>query len=344
LFFFRFFDALLLLYFVLSSSILLFFLVQSYCLNVFALEAIRSSAILPTPRFAAAAAYDGDETIYVIGGYLGVYQSAIGEILRFNISSEAVEVTARFPDNQVRSQGSAVYDRDDDVIYYFGGADYNLNGQRNYWKINILQGTMASSSLSVWAWNGNTAIWDNTTDSAYLFGTRNPWDSSQVVQFSKATATFTDLLPGVPPQVLKFDFAVTVWDPATKIAYIMGGQSMIEGEYAYDRIFKWTAATGQLELLPTKLPHDILWTSGVWNPNNNCAYLIGTGYFGWEGGDNALTFCPSTNNITTFVVDNFPARSEETAAVYVEKLNRIYVFGGYMENSIQSNEIIYIDL
>jgi len=324
------------------KAILLFLLVQSY--ESYALEAVRSRSTLPTPRFATSAVYDGNDSIFIVGGYQGGYNTTNGEIVRFNISSEDVQVTARLLDNQVRSQGAAVYDWDDDVIYYFGGTNLSNVGNRDYFTVDLKTGNSTLTPLNIWAWNSNIAIWDNVTKSALLFGSQNPWDGSQIVQFFKTTSTFTDLLPWSPPQIRSFDFAVTVWDAANRTAYILGGQSFVEGELAYDRIFKWTEATRQLELLPTKLPHEILWTSGVWNPNDNCAYLIGTGYFEWEGGDNALTFCPTTNNVTTFSVDNFPTKSEETAAVYVEKLNRIYIFGGYMDDNIQSNEIIYIDL
>jgi hypothetical protein len=312
--------------------------------SVFALEAIRSDATLPTPRFATAAAYDGDDSIYIVGGYQGGYTTTIGEILRYSISTEDVQVVARFPDNQVRRSGSAVYDPNADILYYFGGADFNGNGARNYWTIDVTQGTMTSAQLGVWAWNGNSAVWDNATQSALLFGSQNPWDGSQVIAFSTTSREFTNQLPWSPPDVLKFDLASTVWDSVNRVAYIMGGSSLIEGDLKYDRIFKWTASNRQLELLDITLPYDIMWTSGVWDASSNCAYLIGTGYFPWDGENNALRFCPSTNNITAMVVDNFPPRSEETSSVYVEKLNRIYIFGGWIENSIQSNEIVYIDL
>jgi len=309
------------------------------------LEAIQSPVTFSSPRWATTVVYDGNDFIYIIGGYQGAYTTAIGEIVRYNISSEEVQVVAQFPGNQARRHGSAVYDAVDDMIYYFGGSDYNGNGVRNYYIIDVKQWTFAQNSFGVWAFNGNTAIWDNTTQSALLFGTQNPWDSSQVMEWSKSSQQFTNLLPWNPPHVLKFDFAVTVWDTPNRTAYIIGGSSIIEGVLSYRRIFKWTAATQQIELLNATLPYDTLWTSGVWDPNSKCAILTGNGYFAWEEGHNALRFCPATEEVTPFVIDNFPNQVEETAAIYVEKLKRIYVVGGFSEaNSTISEHIVFIDL
>jgi hypothetical protein len=128
--------------------------------------------------------------------------------------------------------------------------------------------------------------------------------------------------------------ATAVWSPTEKCAYVFGGDG---GPYSQADIHQFVPG-GHVTKLRAKLPKNLSYAPAIY-ANDGQIYVVGTG--------SLMLFDPAALQAIIVLVDNYPLNLQDTAAVYVPKLNRIYIFGGwgcFEDPGKQRDWIGYIDL
>src|SRR3989338_5908801 len=168
----------------------------------------------------------------------------------------------------------AAYDPITDKAYIFGGFGSTVNSHLS----EIIEYTPSTGIVVTrpetlpTPRNGSSAVWDPTTNKAYVFGGYDGSFYNQIIEFSPSTGMLV-----IRPETLPTgrDGTSAVWDPVNNKAYIFGG---FGGSYL-NEIVEYTPSTGMVVLKSETLPVGIYCTSAIWDTNTNMAYIFG-GYNG----------------------------------------------------------------
>jgi len=236
-----------------------------------------------------------------------------------------------------------VYDVDKDTIYWIGGLDsLGYYAHPQIWALELMDDgaslNMTETSRMPSARYDAASIWDDVNKHAYTFGGYNGSSSfNAILRFSPLDNTTVEMSATLPSNR---HLTSAVWDPRTEVAYIFGGRTGSSGGYLND-ILRWDSKSDALTKLNVSLPVQIAFTSAVWAGEE--AWIVG----GFSNVANnwpaVVRFNPATNQVTSFQVEGLPDKLYATAAVYVERLTRIYIFGGYGDGAYRQ-DIWYIDL
>src|SRR5665811_555736 len=117
---------------------LLFALIASVLVEISIGQELNAEVVktrLPDKMIRTASIYDGNDSIYIIGGYRPISGVTSEEILKFSITDETITQEASLP-LQIQ-RGSAVLDNQGENIYYFGGIDGTYSSKADIYKFNL---------------------------------------------------------------------------------------------------------------------------------------------------------------------------------------------------------------
>jgi hypothetical protein len=125
-----------------------------------------------------------------------------------------------------------------------------------------------------------------------------------------------------------------VWNPATRKAYLFGG----DGGTGYsNQILVWDEATNAVSISTAKLPIANSFSSAVWDSTNNVAYVFG----GFETGGNfnasIVKYAPATSTVTV-LHDSLDSARGVTSAAWTG--SSAYVVGGTVLGTGVTREIV----
>ena len=133
------------------------------------------------------------------------------------------------------------------------------------------------------------------------------------------------------------------WVESQGAAYIF--PSHVPAFPAYTRIVKYNWARNEMDMLETSFPFMWYGTAAVWS--GRYGYVI-PGLRADVPVGSIFQFDPETEQGQWIEVGGDPSWSPEersgTAAVYVQKLNRIYAFGSFKSGGGFKSKIFYIEL
>jgi len=301
---------------------------------------------LPSPDFGKSPVFDGDESIYLLGG-VGAWR----RILRFNISTETIE--------QV---GELLYGND----LGQNGAAINSNG-----KIFSIGGGLIDGIGRVQSFDPSQDIVSkNLSNLPYDIsaGSRIPLEGGDQVLIVGGSLAGFNL-----DKVLMYDMikeSATVLNNKTLPISMVNCKAARLGNKAFvfgypQSVTNPPAYILDLDTLEVQLPpEDFIFPRLVDEPqvisNGYNYFLLG----GWSNEsdhqsdvptDGIVRFDPEDFSWNFIKVENFPIQSYEhfwrpPSSIYIEKLNRIYSFGGMSRNFSSPNsgmvrdDIWYIDL
>ncbi|OXA48066.1 uncharacterized protein LOC110855290 [Folsomia candida] len=288
------------------------------------LIATKVAALLPSKRYDTTAHYDeSTDSIYIFGG-LG-QSGALTDFLQYSITSETVTRVGSLP--AVRYGGTTSSDASSN-IYYHGGIS-----TAEIFKFSPTLHTVENVTMMPYP-NTNAAsvqVSHSTPDVLILGGY---WARSGVVRFNMETLE-TQVLPSLP---INYTVILAVSDGAGS-AYLFGNpyvEAPISGEHFVTKMNSSTLETVQIGG-PT-FPSVRSKGAAVWDGSD--VYVVG-GYGGLVAGirsDSVLKWSPATMEHRVIPVLNFPWAFDKqefkgASAVYVERLRRIYFFGGMSQNA-----------
>lgn len=308
---------------------IIFVLISFYVNSVWSLEAITSPTKLPYGTFRLKALYDKDDSILLLGGSKEQIPTLLDTVLRFTLATEEIEVVGRFPYG-IRAGSTEFIDPN---VLYFGGSTSFLQASYYIWSTNGSNlnpspiGEVPVGMYSICsAYNGN--------DSVFITGGLKT-DNYQydIIKYN--------VLDGISQNV------ATLPNPAVSCSAIWFNNSMyIFGGGCNDRnVLRYTPSAGnKLEILPVSIPAYFFGGSVV--TNGKLIYLVDG--FTTETTDGIqmkiATFDPVAETFTYDTVTNLPG-SRYASAVYVTKSNRIYIFGGALQDDHTiSDQIHFINL
>lgn len=240
-----------------------------------------------------------------------------------------------------RAETSAVWNGEDDVVYAFGGrVDDPANPDDTLAQTLIVSNLGGSESFETYDWSesddapdaraGTSAVWDNESKKAYIFG---GW-----------TGEFSD---GYKDQVLVYDpnadaanriaeadsddhklraYTAAAWDPDTRTAYVIGGENGQND--ALDDIVKFDAESETRTDMDITLPEPRTRMSAVWSPSEDVVYA-----FGGEDADGnpskaTYRIDPVGSTVEAVAWHDMTTALSGTSAVYNTSDARAYIFGG----------------
>jgi hypothetical protein len=298
------------------------------------IKIVTSSTLLPKPLAFATAVYDGNDSIYLWGGN-STYQS-VQDILVYSVSDNAIKQIGTMVN---ASFGTGVWAGNENLLH-FGGINFSrLLAQSDVWKFNTTNPSAMKSvaNLSNKFWGGK-AVWTGGTDT-YIFGGYSTDDGriGEPLSTISKYSSLTDSVEIVGQLPSPRGGLSAVWDNNTQSIYLFGGVREIEGWSAitYDDILKFTPVNGSIDKVQS-LPQNVSFSCAVWA--GKYAYIVS----GLEVSNRIYFFDPELNKVKYYILGF--SNMYGTGCVYVEKVNRIYVFGGGKTGSPSLNKIHYIDL
>jgi len=287
------------------------------------LEFVTTNVHLPVGRTDVDVVFDGVDSIYSLGGTIekiGELPHWTREVIRYSLTNESIELVDKMVSNAY--QGSGVW-AGHDTLFYFGGEVHQKLAVSDIWRLPT-QGPKNMShvnELPVPARQAAT-VWDHG-DYIYVIGGGADEDVtlSTILRYTISLNVLEVVaeLPGARK------LTTAVLDTDSGSIYILGGYGTPVYPYGYDDILRFDPVQGSVEKLEAKLPAPVWNSCAVWVQNE--VYLF-TGTYGSSSYD-LIRFNPSTNEVTTHSVSNIPRQLSGQGCVYVEKLKRIYVLGGF---------------
>lgn len=252
---------------------------------------------LPTPRRFTASVYDGNDTIYIIGGEEYREYTATKEIVKFTVSTHSLEIVSNFP-HESDGTPSAVFVNGS--IYYVDGPPLDQNmyrvdlGNLNHYHL---------TNLSSVPWF-KKIVWDGD-DGIYIF-------SYDILKYTISNNSIQSIV-GVPTL---FGFNNMITTAGNNTAYIVQYNSFRPHE-----ILKYNFGDSSAQIV-TEIPS----SSG-----HLSAGIV------WIGDKLTMIFQrlisqydPVTNEVWELSIPEFPlyTAASPSSAVYVPKNNAVYIFGG----------------
>jgi N-acetylneuraminic acid mutarotase len=287
---------------------------------------------LPTGREHSTAFYDGQDSIFIMGGYDGL--NLYDEVLQFDLHG-AINKVGHFPtgitDGSVGTDGKGGF-------YYFGGDDGTLSAEIYHitaenpnptviGSMPIMNRLQASASDK----NGNIYICGGLT-------LRNIEERKNIIKYD--TKTRMSSMVGKLPIGLYGASAAMVGESV----FIFGGMND-EGIYS-SNIFEFIPSTGEVKVLETEMvAGGSLYSSAVIVGSE--IWIVG-GLSSTQDKAHHITKFDTIMKTTQYMeIENWDETHSGLTAVYVPKMSRIYMVGGFtfVNERIQHlGEISYIQL
>jgi len=296
------------------------------------LKAQYSAAKLPITVVNSQLAYDGNDSIYIFGTGS---DEAISIVARFSIDSDSCEEVGRLPSVVYLGSAQAV----GTGIYYFGG-QYPGEGYRDIIKFDTLTNTVASVGKMPFDASYHTTFKQPNSSNLYFFKSSNfNEEFSKLYELDMSTYAFTELNGDV--DILGYTSAVV-----DKYSYIFGQEESTQKS----RILMIDMESINSPFQPFTFSDRVFSHTSQVVSDGISAYIINSHDPSAEPGylPNAFVRINLQDYIPDYPeIENFPMPTSEgryffaPSAVYVDKLNRIYYFGGRTWNST-SNEYSYV--
>jgi len=293
-----------------------------------ALEFVVTDSRLPSPLERQSAVYDGDDTIYLIGGYNRLHQDAV---LKYTLSSGAVERVGTFV--KISAGGAFLYNGQ---IVYVGGKEHLEGYSADVYSYNTQTNSFAVVSQLPLAIRSLILAYDATNEVAYSFGgiNNNAFTYHDLImRLDPATSRVEQV--GRLPEGRGGGSAVFADDGK---AYIFGGTVPINHEAFSNEILRFDPAQNTVVKLGAQLPSLVYYSPAV----------LAKGQIYIAGHEQLIRFNPASEQVEELQVAGWPNYLLAAASVYVPKLDRIYFFGGYgrftTEFPVNRVEISYLDL
>jgi hypothetical protein len=273
------------------------------------LSGVESSAKLPTPRTLTSAVYDGEDSIYIVGGSEDEFHTF--DFLKYSISNDTLEFTKT---SQSLSYGRVAMDFNTKEIYYIGGfldflINYDVlkfNPDNSSWTVHTtLPLEQASYAFS---------LVQPSPDTALLFG-GSLYQS--IVEVNLTSKNARQLLNNIPELAQNDGCTATLINEEGDV--IIFAYPTLNTDSS--SVVKYSVASGNYSLAAGPPVSNYLYSSSIWDEKN--VYMIAGASIG--------QFNPVTNEWKGFLAVNFPPNWSHvigTSSVYVPKLNRVYIFGG----------------
>jgi len=302
--------------FLISLSILF---ILGYTATAQNLTAFLSEARLPASRFHVSALYDGDDTIYLFGGY----RSGSREVLKYSISTDSIQPAGTLPEPSYG--GVSALHPNGNIFHIVGDTNTKIY---QYFPTN--QTFREVSSLP--RVNRYMAHVKPEPDTVLLFG--GYLDQQSFTQINLTSLTCESTRTGLP---VPRPYPAAIWVEDQNAAYIFPS-----GTGANRKILKYRRSSNDFLQLATDFPLANAIVGAVWV--GDYGFIVAKDWFS-NRNNSILKFDPETEQVS-----HVPIGGDETwienqrasiALVYVEKVNRVYIFGG---NGVLSDRITYIDL
>ncbi|XP_035700520.1 uncharacterized protein LOC118433061 [Folsomia candida] len=315
----------------------------------------KSVATLPYLSCGVASVYDGDDNIFIFGGYDGVALYS-DKILKYSISADNLTIVSQFPWGV--GFGAVLAGRTNTSYFYIGGEDDRFKMRRD--SSEIFEFNSETNAVAVVGYlpypqfAPGAVKTDRNTGLIVLAG---EWFEesgvNEILKFDMETFTLTTV-GGLLADLMYFS---TIRDPVTGNVWVFGVEQSSEKAITSDRkpsiiqpVEKYNPSTNLSEVWYLNFPQ-IERLVSLTSDGLSC-YLIG-GYAQENNNETILQFNPLTHSFTSISVLGLPKNSNSiffTSSVYARKLNRIYVIGGYLmdfadpENIHAADEILWMDL
>ncbi|OXA63368.1 uncharacterized protein LOC110863263 [Folsomia candida] len=291
--------------------------------------AVESKVKLPKAKHGSCAVYDGNDSIYILGGYsIDTPQSS--EIYKYTISSDNIAQIGELP--LPVFEMSASIDTSGNI--------YTHGGMIEFIRENGTIGHVSLTEIYRFDPVANTTSRVADLPAPNLEMVSIPGDMPNTVYIlaghheREAIVLFnmTDLTVSRIANLQKAYWFMTAVSSGDGFAFIFGNEDdNIAPTYP---VAKVNLNTRQASYGPPTFPRLLGMPAAVWD--GKFAYIIG-GYGNISAGyntDTIIQFDPSTLENKVITVANFPTNGNPelffawTSAVYVPKLHRIYIFGG----------------
>jgi len=287
-------------------------------------------ATLSLPVSFTASIYDGDDSILIFGG-----SGDSNMIYQYSISNDDIQVIGSIVDSTHRTT-SVLADREGNYLYF--GSSYTQKSVTKFSPVKNTTDEVASLPFAS-GWSGT--ILDEETDTAYMMGMSGSQMSILSYDMTRHNFSIKDSLPGpmYPSAAVKFGGVVYVF-----------GETRLVGR---DPVYIFNMNTHGVTKIDNIMPDFSMSPSAV--VAGDFIYVVG-GYTRRDGvfTNAIIRFNPETMEVEyifvkDFLIDFEEYFSEAPDMVYVEKLNRIYFFGGFSWDYLAGaykyhNEIWYVTL
>jgi hypothetical protein len=250
------------------------------------------------------AVYDGDDSIYILGGFNSI--SFLNTISKFSISNETIETVGTL--EIATGAGSGIWDGSG--IVYLGGFTGSETDRIQRFVPGNRMVTQSGGKLPYVNDDSATIAvgWD-----VYIFGGK--FNADRIVKYSKNIAQ--EIKNSRLPFGIKGASAVHIL--SDDLIYLFGGL----GTGYLDSIVAYNIENGDSVVTPSSLTFPLAYSTAVYD--GTYAYIIG-GVGSAKTG--VLQFNPLTQKVLPLNVTSFPDQLFTPSSVYVSKLNRAYIFGG----------------
>ena len=219
-----------------ATAIVTFYFCATFLNSAFAeyLTAVRCNEKLPTPRDGVSAVYDGDDGIYLFGGYDGSY---LREALKYSISEDKLEVAGTLPEPSYYG-GSFISNNN---IFHIAG--YSPNAEI-YQYLPELKSFATVSNLTNRSHHFSTVQIDLQT--VLLIGGWNT--NTDIVRFNVSSLQ-TEKIADLPGNRTTDYEQSSIWVPEKEAVYIFTGHST-----GNINITKYFPSNNSFHVVPTKFP------------------------------------------------------------------------------------------
>jgi len=292
------------------------------------LELVVTTSRLPVSLHSPSAVYDGQDTIYILGGTAG--SDRPDKVLKYTLASGTIEEVGTFLNI---TYGTAFLNGED--ITYLGGYLAHQGPIANVYKYSLR--TLAHSVVSTFPvrLDMHSSVFDPVTQMAYSFG---GWSSGQgpnsVFRFNAATSAI-DVVAELPVAP-KFQSAA-VWDAAHGLAYVFGGQGTTGGQRD---VLSFEPRTNTVAKFANGMPADLQYPCAAYADAHGTAFVA-------DGNDMGPFIFNATSSMSERVQVDGWLPINHAACIYIPKLDRVYILGGvnYREGVWAStNQISYVAL
>jgi len=285
------------------------------------------AGFLPKPVAGVAAAYDGKDSIMLMGFGRRVSTASETKILKYNVNTEVIEEVGGVP--FLRFMGAVGIDQKRNV-YYIGGNDGDYSSYHNILKFNSTHpNPVEVASLPV-PLNQFSAASDQAGDVIYTFGgydAQARGSSPRMFKFN----TQENLVEGIGDLPESLYGSAAVWHNG--FGYVMGGRNTFTGT-GLTHVLKFDPTTNKVTELDMKLqkPTGLFLPSAVSDGRN--VYLIGGNTHDRNSTHQITQMDFESDTLSEIEVANFPKMLVWSTAVYVPKKRTIYTFGGVADGQI----------
>jgi hypothetical protein len=270
--------------------------------------------VLPGARIRIEAIYDGNDSIYLFGGY-GEISGAVSDILRFDISTERIAKVGEARYDLI--DGHVQMDSNGNFLYFGSGFD-----GKKVLRFNPLLDTTEEVGQLPYHVTYGTSV--STSGTAYIFG--GIVNQGGILSFNMETFRSEEV--GSLP--INYSSLASVQFGNKAYIFGSGGDTM-----ELKSVLSVNLDTLQTETGPKDFPY-------IYDSRTNVvfdgtmAYIVG-GYMENITGippNSLLSFDPATYQWKHEKVENLMINGDDhwlragPSCVFIEKLNRIYMFGG----------------